>query len=399
MSEFEPGRDDVDPRLLGSDPSPDDSSDPHADDPYVEGGRRKKGRSVPGCLAVLIALLVVVGGGAFGVMKGVALLKDQLVSPGDYTGPGQGKVLFEVHEGDTAAAIGRALKDAGVVKSVQAFTDAAAAEPASRGIQVGTYQLQKELPAVEALAILIDPDNLIRNTVTIPEGLRIEQILDILGDKTDFSREKFAKILDKPNQLGLPAYADGQVEGYLFPSTYDVGPNDKPEDILRAMVDRWKVAAEEVDLEGNAARLGYTPAELMVVASLIQAEARGKYMPVSRVIYNRLETSGETFYLLQLDATVNYAHGENLGATTTDEQRAIDSPYNTYRYAGLPPGPISAPGEDAMRAAAEPDEGPWFYYVTVNLKTGETKFAVTLAEHNVNVEEFNEYCRTQSERC
>ncbi len=396
MSEFEPGRGEAEPTLLGSD----DASDTYADDPYIEGGRRKKGRSVPGCLAVLIALLVVVGGGAFGVMKGVSLLKEQLVSPGDFAGPGQGKVLFEVHEGDTAAAIGRALKEAGVVKSVQAFTDAAAAEPESRGIQVGTYQLQKEMPAVEALAILIDPDNLIRNTVTIPEGLRLEQILDILGDKTDFSRDKFAKVLEKPNTLGLPAYAKGNPEGYLFPSTYDVGPNDKPEDILRAMVDRWKVAADQVDLEGNAASLGYTPAELMVVASLIQAEARGKYMPmVSRVIYNRLETSGETFYLLQLDATVNYAHGENLGATTTDEQRAIDSPYNTYLYEGLPPGPISAPGEDAMKAAASPEDGPWFYYVTVNLKTGETKFAETLAEHNVNVDEFEEYCRTQSERC
>ena len=108
---------------------------------------------------------------------------------------------------------------------------------------------------------------------------------------------------------------------------------------------------------------------------------------VARVIYNRLSEAGETDFKLQLDATVNYAHGENLGATTTAEERQIDSPYNTYRYPGLPPGPISAPGEEAIEAATHPADGPWFFFVTVNLRTGETKFAETFAEHQVNVEE------------
>jgi peptidoglycan lytic transglycosylase G len=389
---------------VGYQPDPDDGSDvvvDHPRDVYESGGRRKKGRGLRSCLAVLAALLLLAGGGAFAVVKGIELIKDQLASPGDYPGPGSGKVLFEVQEGDTAAMMGRGLKDKGVVKSVQAFTDAAAADEASLGIQVGFYKMKKEMAAQDALAILIDSDNLIRNTVTIPEGLPLTQIVPILAEAMDLPEKDFEKALANPKKLGLPDYANGNAEGYLFPATYDLGRKESAKSILKRMVDRWAMAAEKVDLEGAAERLGYTPAELMTVASLVQAEARGKYMPkVSRVIYNRLETDGPpTYGLLQLDATVNYAAGRDLGARTTDEDRQLDSPYNTYKYPGLPPGPIEAPGEDAMKAAAEPKDGPWLFYVTVNLATGQTKFATTLEEHNKNVEQLNEYCRTQSERC
>lgn len=363
-----------------------------------EPGRRKrtKGRSVPGCLAVLVAVLLLLGGAAFGVMKGADFLKDRFAAPEDYPGPGHGKVLVEVHEGDTAAVIGRTLKDKGVVASVESFTAAAADEPASRGIQVGFYQLKKEMAADDALAVLIDSGNLIRNAVTIPEGLRVADTLDLLADKTDFSREELAAVLEDPDAIGLPDYAEGNPEGYLFPATYDVGPRDTPTTLLSAMVDRWRRAAEEADLEGAAQRLGYTPAELMTVASLVQAEARGDDMPkVARVIYNRLETEGApTYGLLQIDASVNYAHERKLGVALTEEDLAIDSPYNTYLYPGLPPGPIEAPGDQAIQAAANPADGDWLFYVTVNLRTGETKFAETYEEFLGYKAEFQEYCQT-----
>jgi UPF0755 protein len=113
----------------------------------------------------------------------------------------------------------------------------------------------------------------------------------------------------------------------------------------------------------------------MVVASLVEAESnrdddRGK---VARVIYNRLETDA-TNGLLQIDAAVNYAHDRDLGVALTTEDLEIDSPYNTYKNPGLPPTPIEAPGDAAIEAAANPTEGPWVFYVTVNLRTGETKF-------------------------
>ena len=362
--------------------------------------RRRRVAHAKGWLAVLIALAVLVGGGWFALSTGIDLLQARLAPPEDFAGPGTGRVLVEVQEGETAADIGNTLKEKGVVASVDAFIQAAREEPASTGIQVGYYEVRREMKAVDVLAILIDPDNLIRNGVTIPEGLRVTEVLDLLAAKTDFSRAEYQRALDRGG-LGLPAYAQDNPEGYLFPATYDVKPDATPASILKEMVSRWQQAAEEVGLVEAADRLGYTPAEVMTVASLVEAEASGDDMPkVARVIYNRLEdTDGGTNGLLQLDATVNYANGRNLGARTTSEERAIDSPYNTYLVPGLPPTPIEAPGLEAMRAAAAPATGSWLYYVTVNLATGETRYAETLEEHQANVELLNEYCRTQSERC
>ncbi|HEY7720021.1 MAG TPA: endolytic transglycosylase MltG, partial [Pedococcus sp.] len=117
---------------------------------------------------------------------------------------------------------------------------------------------------------------------------------------------------------------------------------------------------------------------------------------IARVIYNRLEGE-ETNGLLQIDATVNYAADNELGAVPTTEDLELDSPYNTYKYPGLPPTPIEAPGEAALEAAANPADGGWYYYVTVNLKTGETKFAETYDEFLTYKDELREYCATESE--
>ena len=248
-----------------------------------EGGRRRKRRrGLPGCLAVLVALVVVVGGFYFVVTKGVDFVRDQFADPADFPGPGHGKVV-QVEEGDSVAEMGRGLKDAGVIASVQAFLNAAAAEPEAQSIQVGFYQFKKQMPADDALGVLLDPDNILKNTVTIPEGLTVDDIVAILVKKTDFSEQQYRKVLDDPAKLGLPDYAKGNPEGYLFPATYDFGPKEKPADILAGMVDRWKQAASEADLEAAAAALGYTPHELMTVASLVESEAAGtRTVPRSR---------------------------------------------------------------------------------------------------------------------
>ena len=366
---------------------------------FTEGGRRRKRKSrIPGCLAVLVALAVVVGGLWFGVTRGVEFIQDQFAEPADYAGPGQGNVTFEVEDGDSIAEMGRGLKDAGVVASVQSFINAAEADPKSLNIQVGFYQLEKRLPAEDALDVLIDPENILTNTVTVPEGLTVDDILATLAKETDFSVAEYEQVLDNPDKLGLPDYAQGEAEGYLFPSTYDFGPKETPTSILTAMVDRWRQSAEESDLEARAQELGYTPHELMTVASLVESEAardedRGK---VARVIYNRL-TGDETNGLLQIDATVNYAADNDLGAVPTTEDLQIDSPYNTYQNPGLPPGPIEAPGDAAIEAASHPTEGDWYYYVTVNLRTGETKFAETYDEFLTYKDELREYCATESQ--
>ena len=374
------------------------------DDPMIgfdrpEGGRRRRRRSrLPGCLAVMVAMAVVLGGVYYVATRGVDALADRFAEPEDFEGPGKGSVIFEVQAGDSLAEMGRGLKADGVVASVEAFTEEAAGTPDATSIQVGAYKMKKQMPAADALDVLLDPENILKNTITIPEGLRVEDIVALLAKNTDFSEAQFEKVLDDPAALGLPDYAEGDPEGYLFPSTYDFGPKESPKDILAAMVDRWEQAASEADLESAASELGYTPAEVMTVASLVEAEAardedRAK---VARVIYNRLEGE-ETNGLLQIDATVNYAADQELGAVPTTEDLEIDSPYNTYQNPGLPPTPIEAPGDAAIEAAANPAEGGWYYYVTVNLRTGETKFAETYDEFLGYKDELRQYCETESQ--
>jgi UPF0755 protein len=381
---------------------PDGVADDPADegyDPYYLGGSRKKKRGFSGCLAVLVALAVIVGGGYFAGSKGFHYLKDHLGSPAaDYPGPGTGRVLFQVKPGDTVSAIGRELKAKGVVASVDAFSSASHGKT---GIQVGYYQLKKKMSAQDAFDLLIDPNNILTTAVTVPEGLRVVDIVALLAANTKFPASAFESALKDTAALGLPSYANGNPEGYLFPSTYGFGPKEQPADMLKDMVDRWKQAAQDDGLEAAAQRLGKTPAELMTIASLVQAEGRGTDMPkIARVIYNRLDGPGDqggTNGLLQIDATVNYAlHRKGVVAVTTDETQHTQSPYNTYLNPGLPPTPIDAPGDAAIKAAANPTAGPWYYYVTVNLRTGETKFATTYAQFLQYRAEFTQYCQTSS---
>ncbi len=371
---------------------------------YVPGGRRRKGRGAKGCIAVLVALAVLVGGFYFGLTKGVSWVADQFQGPEDYPGPGTGSVEFTVNEGDVVAEIGRNLKEEGVTASVQAFIDAAAGEPASSGIQVGDYELQKEMKAADALEVLIDPDNMISfPTVTIPEGLRLVDIVSTLAENTDIPEAAWNRALQQPDKLGLPDYAEGNAEGYLFPATYEIKPGQRPVRILKMMVDRWREAADQAGLEEKAAELGKTPGELMIIASLIEAEGRGDDMPkIARVIYNRLDGPGDkggTNGTLGIDASIAYGLGLSPGSTElTPEQLAEDTPYNTRINAGLPPTPIEAPGDDAIAAAANPADGDWYYYVTVDLATGETKFYEDYDGFLEGRDEYKAYCET-SDRC
>jgi len=369
------------------------------------GGRRaeKSRRRGPGCLIGLVILALLFGGLYLGVTKGVDFVQDQFGGTPDYPGPGTGEVVFEVKSGDNAAEIGRGLKEADIVKSVDAFTAAANADPDSKNIQVGFYTMRLQMKAEDALDLLLDPANAVNASVTIPEGLRVVDIVKLLAKNTDYSKKDFEKALADTGALGLPDYAGGNPEGYLFPATYEFGPDAKPADMLRAMVARWEQAAADVDLEAKSEALGYTPHEMMTIAAMLEAEGRGDYTPkIARVIYNRLEIEpNPSAGYLNIDATVNYALDRPLTVVLTTEQidSVADNPYNTYRQKGLPPGPIEAPGQAAMEAALNPADGPWFFYVTVNLATGETKFTDDYDEFLEFKDEFQEYCETQSDRC
>lgn len=350
------------------------------------------------CLPTLLALCVVgagVGAVLFFAYQGVDGLRDRFAGPEDFDGDGKGSVTVEVSDGDSASDIGTALEQAGVVASVEAFTDAASSDSRSTDIQPGYYGLKKQMSAEAALTTMMSPAAKIEETVSMPEGLTAEETLKRLAQQTDISAKSYRAAAEKPARLGLPTYADGNLEGYLFPATYPFPPRVKPNDVLRAMVQRFEQAASKLNLEAGARRRDYTPAEVVTVASLVQAEAKRKvdFPKVAAVIYNRLD-QGQP---LQLDSTVQYASG-GTDVFTSDEERQNPSEYNTYQNQGLPPGPIDAPGEQALAAALKPARGNWTYFVTVNLRTGKTLFTDDYQVHLNNVQKLRTYCKT-SDAC
>ena len=341
------------------------------------GSRSPKGPKHRGMswVAVLLSVgvLVLIG---FGIKTALQYLPSIGSGPADYEGTGTDPVVVTVEQGDTIAAIGRTLKGADVVASVEAWLEAAKNEPATASIGPGQYDMLTQMSAEAAVERMVDPDTLITNRLLLREGLRFSESIATISKATGISKKKLVSA-SKSGKIGLPKYADDNAEGYLFPATYQLSPGESATDILSKLVARWRKAADEEDLEAKAKDLGYSPYEIMIIASLIQSEGHpDDFDKIARVIYNRLDEStwGGTYGYLQMDATLNYALGKSDINLTTEELHNTDSPYNTYKHAGLPPTPINSPGQAAMEAALNPADGPWLYYVTVNPDTGETKF-------------------------
>jgi UPF0755 protein len=378
-------------------------AEPRTSRRHRRGRQRRRRRRFRSFLAVVVSMAVIGGIGYGAYTYGRELLGDLFAPAADYDGPGHGEAFVTIPTGTTGRGIGAILHDAGVVASVDAFVSAAQANPAGNTIQAGDYTLKLEMKAEDAVAALLESPNVL-GRVTIPEGFRIDQIVDRLAEETDFSEEEFDAVLDDVDALELPDYADGMVEGFLFPATYDIQGDTTASSLISAMINRFSRAADEVDLVDAASGVGLTPLEVVSVASIIQREvSRDEDMgDVAQVIYNRMAgecaAHGVPAGLLQMDSTVHYAAGDNDSVFTSEEDRQVDSPYNTYLNAGIPPGPISAPGEDALGAALNPSEGAYCYFVTVDLETGETKFAETESAHNANRDELRAYCR-ESDRC
>ena len=355
-------------------------------------GDRRRRRSRRSAVAVVIALLVV-GAFVLAMLEGWSRLRGVLTGPDyeDYAGPGTGEVVVEVEPGATAVQVGQELVAEDVVASMAAWRAATAQDERATAIQPGHYEMRRQMSAEDAFERILDPSARVETLVQLREGLRLDLALDRMAESTGVPREEYQALAEDPVGLGLPDWSQGELEGFVFPATYTFGPEPTAEEVLGATVDRFKVAAGATGLDAGAVIDGEqrTPHDLLTVASLIEAEAPAEARAeVARVVYNRLAEGMP----LQFDSTVNYVTGKDT-ITTTPEDRETDSPYNTYRYAGLPPGPINSPGEDAMVAAMQPAEGDWLYFVTVNPDTGETKFAETLEEHNRNVQEFRDWLR------
>ena len=366
--------------------------------------RRKRRRLFAAALAVLLLAGGVVGGGY--------LLLREFDGPADYSGDGGAAVVVQVEQGATGAQIGSALQRADVVKSVEAFTVAAADEPRVRSVQPGYYRMRLQMSGKSAVALLLEPDSRVGqleikggvqlDDTSNPDGSVVPGVLSLISQATcaELDGQRRCVTTDALREamsttdlaaLGVPPWARDDVakaepkrrlEGLLVPGRYDVKPGSPALDVLRGLLATSATRLEGDGLVSGARSIGYTPYKVLIVSSLVEKEAITPDMPkVARVLYNRLGAGQR----LQLDSTVNYPLDLQVIRTNADD-RAKPGPYNSYAVAGLPPTPIAAPGKDAIEAALAPADGPWQYFVRCH-SDGSSCFAETLEEHNANVAE------------
>ena len=359
----------------------DESADSSSHRDPQEPIRQKKSK-----VAIWVSILVVIGllGGAG--LIGYGLLRDFVASITieDYSGDPGPSVEITINPGDTGEDVARKLVEADVIKSFDAIYRPMLASEFSA--IPGTYSLPTKISGVKALDLLISGEAKLVNRVTVQEGLRASAILEKLADELDLNLSELESEVEDLSSLGIPANAPS-IEGYLFPATYEFDPGASAETVVKTLVNR--TLDELIDL-GVAESAWH---ETLTMASIVQVEGKPRdFAKVARVFFNRIEQGMP----LQSDATVSYATNGTT-VTTTDEQRATDSPYNTYYYTGLPVGPINSPGSDAIRATLQPETGEWLYFVTINLETGETVFTNTYQEHLVEVKKFQAWIREHPE--
>ena len=293
-----------------------------------------------------------------------------------------------VNSGDIGEAVARQLAEAGVTASFEAVYEILL-QDATITFQPGTYRLLTGMSADSAIAALRDPNNRVQIEILIIEGVTLQRALEIIAEKASLSPDSLTEAVADPSLYGVNP-PNGSLEGYLFPATYTFEPGATAGDIVARMVDEMKARLETAGVPEEQWH------ETLTMAALIQREARfdDDFYRVSRVFFNRLDVNMR----LQSDATVTYWTGEYGSAGTSDDDRADgDNPFNTYVYTGLPPGPISLPGELAIDAALNPVDGEWLYFVSVDLRTGETVFSETYNQHLRAVDQWLEWCRESDE--
>ncbi|MDO5644925.1 MAG: endolytic transglycosylase MltG [Dermabacter sp.] len=361
-------------------------------------GRRRAAKRQPLLVRLFPALLVILvlaglgAGSYFGyswVTQNVSLDRES----DDFEGEGTGSVTIVVNDGDTGTDIARTMVDQGVIKTQGPFIAAFAANPAASNITPGSYQLREQMSSAEALKLLLDPASYVGIRVTIPEGITAEKVYERLSAATGIDIEAFRQAGQDYTARGVPENPAQSIEGYLWPGTYDFREDQTAEDILSIMVEQMKGKLTSKGIPEDRWH------ETLTMASIAEKEARTDedFGKVVRTLNNRLEGVGEAGGVpmpLQLDSTIAYFHGIE-SVSTTPEQRATDSPYNTYMHKGLPIGPIANPGDATIDAVLNPPEGPWLYWVTVNTETGETKFSETRAQHDEYVREWQEWARNR----
>ncbi|MGH9214364.1 MAG: endolytic transglycosylase MltG [Acidimicrobiales bacterium] len=354
--------------------------DDNYDDGFDDGAPRRRGWSRLAIALVVVALLFI------GAVVGTGLWIRNKIDPG---GPLGDVVTVEVVEGQSTSDIGQLLQDSDVITSSTVWTWYVRFKGGG-DVQAGTYDLRENMSMGEALtALQVDPIPEERS-VTIAEGLTVEQMVGRLTDAEDgvrgFDAERLRQAMTG-GQIRSRFLPEGQAnpEGTLFPDTYSLGEEDDEVALVQRMVTQMDTVLDEVEIETRAQELGRTPYEILIIASMIEEEARvAEERPqMARVVYNRLAADMP----LGIDPTSCYESGE---CPPTSAELESDSPYNTRRNLGLPPTPISSPSRASIEAALAPAEGEWLFFVLKD-SAGHHTFSVTEDEHEAAVQ----YCRDQ----
>ncbi|MFC5199713.1 endolytic transglycosylase MltG [Streptomyces kaempferi] len=401
-TDWDPGPDQGEHAFFAEGDDDDDSDD---DDPKDgrgarkgrggKGGTTKKRRSGCACLVVVL----VFGGGVGGVgYFGYQFYQKRFGPAPDYVGGGTGEVTVNIPKGAGGFAIAQALKQAGVIKSVDAFVSAQQTNPDGTKIQAGAYLLKKEMSAASAVKLMLDPKS--QNNVVVVPGERNILVYKKIDEKLSLPDGTTAKVAKKEYKtFGLPSWANNNkdikepLEGFLYPATYPAAKGMKPEAVLKQMVTQAVENYKKLNLEAKAKEFDLAdPLQLVTVASMVQAEGKthDDFRKMAEVIYNRLKsTNTQTNRLLQFDSTFNYLKGQSKIHISESEINRNKDPYNTYTNSGLPPGPIGNPGDDAFKAALNPTDDGWLYFVATDGQNN-TEFAKTYAEFQRLKDKFNE---------
>ena len=295
--------------------------------------------------------------------------------------PGQlkGEVNIEIDPGTSFYAAAKRLKKAEVIGSIRLFHLYAKFRGSLSGIKAGEYLLQPAMTTKEIMDQLVE-GNVIRHRVTVPEGYNLYQVAELLDEKGIVEKKDFIQKAHDPELIAKLGIKGLSFEGYLYPETYFFIKGMTSEEIIARMVSRFKKVFTE-DLVNKAAEIGFTPEQVINLASIIEKETGNpaERPLISAVFHNRMKKRMR----LQSDPTVIYGMIETFDGNIRKKDLKKKTPYNTYRIGGLPAGPVANPGFDAIKAVLYPDKTKALYFVSMN--NGSHVFAETLEQHNRNV--------------
>jgi UPF0755 protein len=288
--------------------------------------------------------------------------------------------VFEVVPGMTLKRVSQELSRQNLIRSASAFQAIALIQDKQKLIMVGEYNISPSMLPADILQ-RITSGKTVLHPVTIPEGYRITEIANLLVKQDLADKENFLQ--QAKNMKLVTGVSADSLEGYLFPETYHFGKFTTEATIIKKMVETFKERALKQEFLKRAREMGFSYHEIITLASLIEKETGkdSERKQISSVFHNRLKKNMR----LQTDPTVIYAI-ENFDGNIRKRDLKIDSPYNTYRYKGLPPGPIASPGLKSIVAALYPAKTVNLYFVS--RQDGSHQFSATLNEHNRAVQKY-----------